>query len=175
MIGTPPSDWVVRFAPLAKQGGRALDLAAGKGRHARHLRDAGFRVTAIDRDVSALSALEDIETVEADLEVQGGWRPQPGGYALIVVTNYLFRPLLPDLADALAAGGVLIYETFMQGNEALGRPRNPDFLLAPNELFEVYAPHLGILAFEQGRVERPAPAVIQRICAVSGAPRDFTL
>jgi hypothetical protein len=104
---------------------------------------------------------------QIDLETGAAW-PLGGGYQGIVVTNYLYRPLLPAIAGALAPGGVLIYETFALGNERFGRPRNPDFLLRPGELFEAFAV-LAVVAFEQGEVLAPRRAVIQRIAAVSGA------
>jgi SAM-dependent methyltransferase len=165
-----PSAWVRRFLPLIRRGGKALDLAAGGGRHTRLLLDMGLRVTAVDRDVEALSALAGPRcTISAiDLETGEPWRPFGGGYDAVVVTNYLHRPLFPAIRNALAAGGVLIYETFAVGNERLGRPSNPDFLLRPGELLEAFA-GLMVVAFEQGEVSVPRPAVIQRIAAINGA------
>lgn len=164
-----PSAWVERFLPLVRPGGLVLDLAAGAGRHVRLLRRLGFRVRAADRDISALQALAepDCEIVEIDLETGASWSLD-SGYDGIVVTNYLHRPLLPAIGAALAPGGVAIYETFALGNEHFGRPRNPDFLLRPGELLEAFA-GLTIVAFEQGEVARPRPAVIQRIAAVAGS------
>jgi SAM-dependent methyltransferase len=166
-----PSPWVCRFLPLIAAGGRVLDLAAGAGRHVTALRQAGYQVVAVDRDTDLLEAafagdsLCDIK--ELDLEDGGPWR-LGGGYDGIIVTNYLHRPLLPSLAEALAPGGVLIYATFMLGNERLGRSTNPDFLLRPGELLTVFGDRLAIVAFEQGIVEQPRPAVVQRIAAVKG-------
>jgi SAM-dependent methyltransferase len=163
-----PSAWVRRFLPLIRRGGRALDLAAGGGRHTRLLLDMGFRVTAVDRDVEALLALAGPHCAarEVDLESGAAW-PLGGGYDAIVVTNYLHRPLFPVIREALAARGVLIYETFAAGNERLGRPSNPDFLLQPGELLEAFA-DLTVIAVEQGEVADPRPAVIQRIAAING-------
>ncbi|MGE5268403.1 MAG: class I SAM-dependent methyltransferase [Thiohalocapsa sp.] len=165
-----PSGWVRRFAPLIRAGGRVLDLAAGAGRHTRLLLDMGFAVTAVDRDAAALQPLAGphCEVREIDLEGGEGWRPV-GGYDAVVVANYLYRPLLPPIAAALAADGILIYETFMAGNERFGRPRNPDFLLRPGELLEAFAP-LTVIAFEQGEVTRPRPAMVQRLAAINGRP-----
>jgi SAM-dependent methyltransferase len=159
---------VTRFLPLIRPGGRVLDLAAGGGRHTRLLFNRGCRVRAVDRDITALVPLAGPRcTVEAiDLETDATW-PLGGGYDGIVVTNYLHRPILPALAHALAPGGALIYETFMLGNEALRRPRNSKFLLRPGELLEAFAA-LTTIAFEQGEVGKPYPAVIQRIAAVNG-------
>jgi len=163
-----PSAWVRRFLPLIRPGGRVLDLAAGSGRHSRLLCEEGFAVRAVDRDVSALLALAGprCEVREVDLETGAPWA-LGGDYDGIVATNYLHRPLLPDTARALAPGGILIYETFALGNERLGRPCNPDFLLRPGELLEAFAT-LTVIAFEQGEVAAPRPAVIQRIAAVAG-------
>jgi SAM-dependent methyltransferase len=167
-----PSPWVRRFLPLLRPGGRALDLAAGAGRHSRFLLDHGYRVTAVDRDIAALAGLaaDPRLTIRAlDLESGEGWR-LGSGWDAIVVTNYLHRPLLPALAPALAPEGVLIYETFALGNERLGKPSNPDFLLRPGELLAIFAPLLTVIAFEEGRIERPRPAVVQRLAAIRGVP-----
>ena len=145
-----------------------LDLAAGSGRHTRLLLDAGFMVCAVDRDISELLpfAGERCEVRRIDLETGTAW-PLGDGYDGIVVTNYLHRPLLPSIASSLAPGGSLIYESFARGNERFGRPRNPDFLLRPGELLEAFA-MLTPIAFEQGEVAVPRPAVIQRLAAVAG-------
>ncbi len=166
-----PSDWVLRFCPLIRAGGRVLDLACGHGRHARVLRDGGWHVVALDRDEQALQTLRaepGIEVMHADVE-SGPWPFAPRSFDGIVVTNYLHRPIFSALVDSIADEGVLIYETFAVGNERYGRPSNPAFLLRRDELLEAVKP-LEIVAFEQGRVSRPRPAVVQRICAVRGAP-----
>jgi SAM-dependent methyltransferase len=159
-----PSPWVERWAPLIRPGGLVLDLAAGAGRHVQLLLDRGFAVRAVDCDASALLPLvgPSCEIIETDLE-SGADRALGGGYDGIVVTNYLPRPLLPAIGQALAPGGVVIYETFAVGNESFGRPQNPDFLLRPSELLLASA-----VAFEQGLVTEPRPAVIQHIAAVAG-------
>jgi SAM-dependent methyltransferase len=164
-----PSAWVERFLPLIKSGGLVLDLAAGTGRHVRLLRSRGFAVCAVDRDIARLRPLAGpkCEITEIDLEAGAPW-PLAQGYDGIVVTNYLHRPLLAEIGRALAPGGVVIYETFAQGNERIGRPSNPNFLLRPGELLAAFA-ILTVVAFEQGEVSMPRPAVIQRIAAVFGA------
>jgi SAM-dependent methyltransferase len=164
----PASAWVKRFVPLIRRGGRVLDLAAGSGRHSWLLLESGFAVCAVDRDISALSPLagSGCEVRQIDLETGAPW-PLGTGYDGIIVANYLHRPLLPAIAQALAAGGVLIYETFARGNEQFGRPHNPDFLLRPGELLDAFA-MLTVIAFEQGEVSVPRPAVIQRITAIAG-------
>ena len=165
---TPPSAWVSRFLPLIKPGGRVLDLAAGNGRHTRLLRDRGFAVCAVDRDIAALLPLAgpQCEIRQIDLETGEPWLLGED-YDGIIVTNYLHRPLLPMVGPALAPGGVLIYETFGLGNERFGRPHNPAFLLRPGELLEAFS-DLTVVAFEQGEISAPRHAVIQRLAAVSG-------
>lgn len=159
------SPWVARFAPLVRPGGSVLDVACGGGRHCRAFLARGHAVTGIDRDLGGAHA-PGARLIAADLEDGSPW-PLPGQrFDAVVVTNYLWRPLFPALLGALADGGVLIYETFAAGNEAFGRPRNPDFLLRPGELLEV-ARGLTVVAYEHGVVENRA--VVQRICAVRGA------
>ena len=167
-----PSDWVRRFMALIAGGGRVLDLAAGGGRHVRLLRDAGFRVTAADRDITGLAGFADdlgCEIREVDLESGQAWS-LGDNWDGIVVTNYLHRPLFPALAASLAEDGVLIYETFMRGQEAFGKPSNPDFLLEPGELLGPFMPGLTVVAFEQGLVEAPRRGMVQRLAAVRGGP-----
>ena len=166
------SPWVRRFVRLIRPGGRVLDLAAGGGRHTRLLLDMGFVVTAVDRDVTELQQFAGARCTvrETDLETgdpAAAMAALGGGFDGVVVTNYLHRPLFSGIAAALASDCVLIYETFAAGNERLGRPRNPDFLLQPGELLDAFG-HLAIVAFEQGEVTAPRPAVIQRIAAIAG-------
>lgn len=153
-----------------------LDVACGQGRHLRYLQSLGFAVVGVDRDTQALSALGEANGAEvrvADIEA-GPWPFAPGGFDGVVVTNYLHRPIFPDLVGALRPGGVLIYETFALGNERYGRPSNPDFLLRPGELLERVEP-LSVVAFEQGLVSAPKHAVIQRVCAVRSGNRPAPL
>jgi len=159
-----PSPWVMGWTAMVRPGGAVLDIAAGHGRHARALAQAGFAVTAADLDVSGLADLT-CEVVAVDLEA-GVWPFAGRSFDAIVVTNYLHRPHFPHYVQSLAANGVLIIETFGKGNENFGRPRNPDFLLAPGELLTAFAPHLKIVAYEHGAEFSPRPAVRQRMCAV---------
>lgn len=165
---TEPSAWVRRFSPLIQPGGAVLDLACGDGRHARYLAALGHPVTAVDVDVSGVADLDgqpSMEILALDLET-GQWPFAGRRFAAIVITNYLHRPHLPWLPGTLASGGVLLMETFGAGNERYGRPRNPDFLLAPGELLAAFENSLQVVAYEHGLETSPRPAVRQRICAV---------
>ncbi|CAO3417523.1 class I SAM-dependent methyltransferase [Azospirillum endophyticum] len=177
---SPPSAWVERFAPLVRAGGPVLDLACGGGRHLRLFHRRGHPVVGLDRDLGGLADLEGsagVTLIQADLESSDpghessrslGSLPADSRFAGIVVTNYLHRPLFPALLAALEPGGVLIYETFADGNARFGRPSSPDFLLRRGELLEAVHGRLQVVAFEQGEVSMPKPAVVQRICAVAG-------
>jgi SAM-dependent methyltransferase len=163
-----PFPWIVRFAPLVPQGAAVLDLACGAGRHARLFLERGHPVTALDVDVRGLDDLRQhpqLAIVQADLEDGSPW-PLPGlRFGAVVVTNYLWRPLFEPILDAIEDGGLLLYETFARGNEAYGRPTDPDFLLQPGELIEVVRGRLQVVAYEHGYVESPRPGVKQRLCA----------
>ena len=172
-----PSPWVVRWSALIAPGASVLDLAAGSGRHTTWLARRGCRVTAVDRDAEAMRALSDCaEVVVADLE-SGPWPFEGRRFDAVVVTNYLWRPLLPRLVAALADGGVIVYETFTAGQETVGRPVRPDFLLARGELLEAMR-GLRIVAFEDGFLTDPE-RFVQRIVAVreiaSAAPARLLL
>ena len=166
---TAPSAWVVRWADRVPAGGGVLDLACGRGRHARLFAARGHPVEAVDRDAAVLVPLAGIPGVTtrcADLE-DGPWPYEGRHFAGVVVANYLHRPLFPRLLEALAPGGVLIYETFAAGNERYGRPSNPAFLLRPGELLDAVRGRLRVLAYEDLTVTEPKPACVQRICAVN--------
>jgi SAM-dependent methyltransferase len=151
----------VRWAPLITHG-TVLDVASGPGRHARLFLQRHLKVAAVDRESMVIPGAR---FVRADLEDGSPW-PFPGErFQGIVVTNYLHRPLFPVLREALAENGVLIYETFMAGNERFGKPSNPRFLLRPGELLETFK-DLTVKAFEEGEVRTPKPSMIQRLCAV---------
>lgn len=164
-----PSPWVRRHAVLLAPGSRVLDLAAGAGRHARFLASLGYAVVAVDRDADALGSLAGVAGVTTrTLDLESGRWPLAGErFDAIVVANYLHRPSFPALLDALSEAGVLLYETFAAGHEALGRPSNPDFLLAPGELIERVRGRLAVVSYEEGRIERDGgDAIVQRIAAV---------
>lgn len=169
----PPSRWVERYAHLVPTGAALLDVAAGRGRHARLFASRGARVTAVDRDATALAALDGVaglRTRLADIEA-GPWPFGETRFDAIVVTNYLHRPLIDTLIAALAPDGALIYETFATGNERHGRPSNPVFLLDAGELLERLRGKLTVVAFEQGEILSPRPAVVQRLAAVGTGRR----
>jgi SAM-dependent methyltransferase len=164
-----PSPWITRFAPLAKPGAAILDLACGGGRHTRLFLARGHPVTALDVDVSGLEDLRarpELELIEADLEDGSPWPLWGRRFGAVVVANYLWRPLFAPILESIDEGGLLLYETFARGNEAYGRPSNPEFLLEPGELIEAVRGRLQIVAYEHGCIERPRPAVRQRLCAV---------
>ncbi len=162
-----PSPWIVRFLPLLHRRSRVLDLACGSGRHTRLLLEQGHLVTAVDREVSGLRDLSDEERLwllQADLE-KGGWPLKDLAFDTVLVANYLWRPLFPQIVGSVGPGGLLIYETFAEGNERFGRPRSPEHLLREGELLQVVEGRLDVVEYEHAEVRNPKPAVVQRICA----------
>ena len=156
-----PSAWVVRWAPLITQG-TVLDLACGSGRHANFFLGRNLKVVAVDCEAQVIPGAR---FIRADLEDGSPW-PLPGErFEGVVVTNYLNRKIFPEILRALKPQGVLIYETFMVGNERFGKPSNPEFLLRPGELLESFR-ELTVKGFEEGELAEPKPAMIQRLCAV---------
>jgi SAM-dependent methyltransferase len=167
------SRWVVRFSHLIRPGGRVLDLAAGGGRHTHWFLASERSVLALDRDLSALAWLQHprLQKVEADLEGSEGWPLGDQTFDAVVVTNYLWRSIFDDLIAAVRHDGVLIYETFAEGNERHGSPRRPEFLLQPGELLAKVAPRLEVVAYEHGFSDYPSARVVQRICAIGRGRR----
>jgi SAM-dependent methyltransferase len=173
-----PSPWIVRFAPLIKAGGCVLDLACGGGRHSRYFLEQGNKVVAFDRSTDAVADLCDnpaCEVICADLETDEAVFEKLGELAersfdAIIVVNYLHRPLLNYFINALAPGGIFIYETFARGNEKFTRPRNPDHLLKSAELLNLAQGGLDVIAYEHGIDKKGLlSVVIQRICAIKPA------
>lgn len=164
-----PSPWVQRWSSLVPSGARVLDVACGSGRHARWFAARGAQVTAIDRDAAALAPLRTlpdvtIEVIETDIE-NAPWPLGDRRFDAVIVTNYLWRPLLPTLVASVAVGGVLIYETFARGNASVGKPSNLAFLLDPGELLRA-ATGLRVVAYEDGFIAAEPQRFVQRIAAV---------
>ncbi len=170
-MNAAPSPWLLRWAHLLPPQGTVLDLACGSGRHVRWLAARGHAVTAVDRDAAALAPLATYaETMVADLEA-APWPLLGRQFDAVLVTNYLWRDLLPRLLESLAPHGVLIYETFALGHERYGKPSNPNFLLRPGELLQAFGA-LRVVAYEDG-TETLAGTVgarcVQRIVALMAA------
>jgi SAM-dependent methyltransferase len=159
-----PLPWIVQWAGLVAPGVPLLDLAAGHGRHAFFFAERGHRVTAVDRDTGRLPVHPNIEPLTADLEDGSPWPLAGRRFGAAVVTNYLHRPLLPALIDAIEPGGVLLYQTFMEGNERFGKPGSPDHLLRDGELLELVRGAFSVTAYEARLISGPM-AMVQRIAA----------
>jgi len=175
-----PSDWVQRWSHLAKPQGQVLDIACGQGRHMAWFTGLGMQVTGIDRSSEAVEAagrfgdsiLADIENGPWPLMQNGLSAAKPRPFDVVVVTNYLWRALFPLILQSVAPGGLLLYETFAVGNETLGKPSRPDFLLQPEELLRVFD-GWRIVAYENGFLSHPE-RFVQRIAAIAphGCPGE---
>lgn len=164
-----PSPWIKRFADLIPVGGLVLDLACGAGRHGRFLLERGHRLVLLDKNIMAvadLAADEHVELIARDIEDGRPWPLGDRTFDGVVGANYLYRPMMKHLVRAVAPGGAFLYETFADGNQAFGRPSNPDFLLMREELLIFTRPELRVVAFEDIIVNEPRPAAIQHIAAV---------
>ena len=168
----PPSAWVKRWAHLLPsnesvldyESVEVLDLACGHGRHMQFLAGLGHTVLGVDRNAEALkTASQWGDTLQADIE-NAAWPLRGRSFKGVVVTNYLWRDLFPQILNSVAKGGVLIYETFSQGNQAFGKPSRPKFLLQQGELLQLCS-GLRIVAFEEGFVPSP-DRLIQRVVAI---------
>ncbi len=161
------SPWVQRWSSLVGNGATVLDVACGSGRHLRWFTGRGCLVTGVDRDAAAVEPLKGLaELIVADIE-NGPWPLAGRQFDAVVVTNYLWRPLLPTILACVAPGGVLIYETFAAGNQTVGKPSRPDFLLRPGELLAV-ADGLRVIGYEDGFLSEP-DRFVQRLAAVREA------
>lgn len=159
-----PSPWIVRWSHLVPPHGSVLDVACGAGRHLRWFHECGHPVCGVDRSAEAIDAVAGLgRAVLADIE-NGPWPFPSETFDAVIVTNYLWRPRLPDIVAAVAPGGVLLYETFAAGNATVGKPARPDFLLAPGELLIACA-GLRVVAYEDGFLDAPE-RFVQRIAAV---------
>lgn len=163
-----PSAWVQRWTHLIAQGSSVLDVACGAGRHMRWLAAQGHHPQGVDRNADALALAQAFGPVTcADIE-NGPWPFAGQTFGAVIVTHYLWRPLLPTLVQSVAPGGVLIYETFAAGNESVGKPSRPDFLLQPGELLKA-TESLRTVAYEDG-FEASPERFVQRIVAVRAEP-----
>jgi len=173
-----PSSWLLANALLAPRGARTLDVACGRGRHALLLAGAGFPVRAVDRDPGLVAWLDGLarrlrlplEAAVVDLE-RGGASFGEEEWELVLVFDYLHRPLLPALVRALKPGGILLCETFTRDDRQPGRPRNPHHLLEPGELPVLVAP-LEVLRQREGVYEGRALASVAARKPVSSRSRS---
>lgn len=169
-----PSSWILENADLLPRGGRALDVACGRGRHALLLASAGFSVDAVDLEPARTGSLSvtaqnlelPVQVRYMDLEAGGSVDLGHDLYELILVTRYLHRPLFPALAHALKPGGLLLYETFTVAQAKNGHPTNPDFLLEPGELPLLVAP-LQVVRQREGEADG---AELAAVAARKGSP-----
>jgi SAM-dependent methyltransferase len=167
---------MIEHAALVPKGATLLDVACGHGRHAKFFAARGVKVTAVDRDEAAIASLRGIENVVAQShDIEGNeasphaWPYGENAFDAILVCNYLWRPTFLAMLASIKPGGVLLYETFMIGNERYGKPSRTEFLLRSNELLDLLRTDFTIRAYEEGEDfdrEDRAYAVKARVAAV---------
>lgn len=163
-----PLSFISKWMPEKLSGKTVLDYACGNGRHGKLAMERGAHVTFADIDLEGLSEFainENVCLLQADLEEDNRWPLLGRQYDIVIVTNYLYRQRLADIFETVKPGGFIFYRTFAEGNEAFGRPRNPDFLLRSGELLELAKANFTVLHYEHGEVDRPSPALVQRLVA----------
>lgn len=172
-----PSPWVIKHAALIPKAASILDVACGTGRHTRYFLERGHSVTAVDKNISGLTDIahiDSLEVMETDLEDGTAWPLGTRTFGAVIVINYLHRPILPALISAVTQGGLLIYDTFAEGNENFGKPSCPDFLLKPGELLKAVKGQLDVVAYEHGLFNGPY-SVRQRLCATRPGIHEHVL
>ena len=163
------SNWVSENYNHIKKKGLILDLACGSGRNGKFLLEKGFDVVFLDRDTSQLDWVPEpfrSQVIKHDLEAGTSWGFSSCSFDAVVVTNYLYRPIFPDLLSIIDEGGVLIYETFSKGNEIYGKPTNPNYLLEPEELIDLVRPSMRLISFKEGYSNEGKESITQKIVAV---------
>ena len=163
-----PNKWVECYSSLIPFGKGVLDLACGSGRHTGMLLNNGYQVTAVDIDTTLVKqnfSNKKLNIVKCDLETLSSWPFGKNSFLGIIVVNYLHRPLYSRIMESLEEGGVLIYQTFADGNSRYGKPKNPDYLLKRGELKTVFG-GMRIISYQHGYLSYPSQSVVQRICCI---------
>ena len=145
------SNWVkycLEIIPNKK--GIALDLACGKGRHSMHLSNYGYRVLAVDINQQSLNCFNNklITKKNKDIEDLKNWPLEKEKFDIIVVTNFLNRNIFPSIIKSINKNGYLIYETFSEGHQNIGKPSNPNYILKQRELISLCV-KLKLIAYEE--------------------------
>ena len=171
-VNLAPSSWIMQQAERWPNGSKILDFASGYGRHSMALSSSfpgRFEILATDYNHAALRELAaqfpNVKTLHTDLENTNIWPFADHDFDVVLVTNYLFRPRLPELFRLIRNEGFLAYETFADGNGTYGRPSNPNFLLNDGELPACLPNDFEILDYFHGKIDQPRPAIIQRLAA----------
>ena len=145
------SNWVkycLEVIPSKK--GIALDLACGKGRHSVFLSSYGYQVLAVDINQESLNCFSNklITKKIKDIENLKNWPLEKIKFDIIVVTNFLNRTIFPSIIESIKKGGYLIYETFSEGQQNIGKPSNPKYILQQRELINLCV-ELNLIAYEE--------------------------
>lgn len=165
-INLKPSLWIIDYISSLPEnvGLKILDFASGSGRHSINLARNHF-VTAIDKDLKKIRTYKNFKNIEVicfDLETSQQWPLTKNYYDIIIISRYLYRPKIKNLIKLLKVNGILIYETFSEGNEKYGPPKSPDFLLKDRELIDIFSDSLEVLYYFNGKVVENGTSKMQK-------------
>ena len=165
-----PSEWVKNNLPISNSNLNLLDLACGNGRHSIYAASIGYRVISVDINKNILSEMQNNEfiiPIQLDLEKNNIWPLQDEKFDVVIVTNYLYRPIFKNIIKSMKSNGKLIYETFTEENSAFGKPNNKNYLLQPQELLKFSRNNkLKIINYEEIIIEKPIKKAVQRIFSI---------
>ena len=169
MSSSEPSEWIKKYLKKNINNKNLLDLACGSGRHSIYASSLGYKVTSVDINKNKLSTLtlkKFISPIQLNIEEPNSWPFIDKSFNVVIVTNYLHRPIFKHIISSIKLNGILLYETFSKENSQFGRPNNPDYLLNSLELFLLAKKYrMEILNYEENMIEFPNKKAIQRIYA----------
>ena len=158
------SNWVKYCLDvLPSKNSYVLDLACGRGRHSIFLSNLGYNVLSVDIDEYKLDCFNGklIKKKVLDVEKLNNWPLVKKKFDAIIVTNFLNRKIFPKIIKSIKKEGYLIYETFSEGHQKIGKPTNPQYILKPRELIRL-TNKMQLIAYEDIYIDNPINHLYQQ-------------